>query len=279
MGNLYRPYPMDIERITDENEACDIKTFDLTFQEQQDREAFSYTCGQFAELSLWGVGESPIGIASSPMDKDNIQFTVKRMGVVTTALHNCEQGYSVGVRGPYGNGFPMARLEHSNIVVVAGGFAFTTLRSLTNYILHPDNRARFGNLVVIYGAREPGELIYKYDLDAWAKRDDLDLHVTVDAGDGDWTGLVGYVPTILSKVAPSCENAYALVCGPPVMIKFSIPVLDQLGFTPDRIINSLEMRMKCGLGKCGRCNIGNKYVCKDGPVFTFEELMNLPAEY
>jgi len=279
MGNLYRPYPVVIERITDENEACDIKTFELAFREQQDREAFSYTCGQFAELSLWGVGESPIGIASSPMDEARVQFTVKRMGVVTTALHNCEQGYSLGIRGPYGNGFPMARLEQSNIVVVAGGFAFTTLRSLTNYILHPDNRDRFGNLVVIYGARGPGELIYKYDLDTWARRDDLDLHVTVDAGDDDWTGLVGYVPTILSEVAPSCENAFALVCGPPIMIKFSIPVLDKLGFTPDRIINSLEMRMKCGLGKCGRCNIGSKYVCRDGPVFTFEELKNLPAEY
>lgn len=279
MGNTYRPYPMVIDRITDENEERDIKTFELSFQEEQDRDAFSYTCGQFAELSLLGVGESPIGIASSPMDKEKVQFTVKRMGVVTTALHSCEEGYCLGIRGPYGNGFPMERLENSNIVIVAGGFAFTTLRSLTNYVLHPDNRGRFGDLSVIYGARSPGELIYKYDLDDWPGQNDLDLHVTVDAGDDDWTGLVGYVPSVLSEVAPSSENAFALVCGPPVMIKFSIPVLDELGFTPDRIINSLEMRMKCGLGKCGRCNIGPAYVCKHGPVFDYAELMELPDEY
>ena len=185
----------------------------------------------------------------------------------------------MGIRGPYGNGFPMAQLEGSNIVIVAGGFAFTTLRSLTHYILHPENRDRFGKLTIIYGARSPGELIYKYDLKAWAERDDVALHVTVDAGDDSWTGLVGYVPTVLGQVAPSAENAYALVCGPPVMIRFSIPVLYEQKFDKNKIIGSLEMRMKCGVGKCGRCNIGNKYVCKDGPVFTFEELSVMPAEY
>lgn len=279
MRNPYRPYPMVIQTITDENEARDIKTFRLAFCDQGAKESFRFTCGQFAELSLWGVGECPIGIASSPMEQEHIEFTVKRTGLVTTALHNCEQGDSIGIRGPYGNGFPMDTLEGANIVIVAGGFAFTTLRSLTNYILHPDNRGHFGDLTVIYGARSPGELIYKYDLEAWAKREDLELHVTVDAGDEDWTGLVGYVPTILKDVSPSSENALALVCGPPIMIKFSIPVLSELGFPTSRIISSLEMRMKCGIGKCGRCNIGDKYVCKDGPVFTFEELLNMPAEY
>jgi len=170
-------------------------------------------------------------------------------------------------------------LERGNVVIVAGGVAFTTLRSLINYILHPENRARFGELTVIYGARSPGELIYKYDLDAWGQRDDVKLHVTVDAGDERWTGLVGYVPTILKEAAPSSENAVAVVCGPPIMIKFSLPVLEELGFPPDRVLNSLEMRMKCGIGKCGRCNIGEKYVCKDGPVFTLEQLQKLPSEY
>jgi NAD(P)H-flavin reductase len=213
------------------------------------------------------------------MDHEYVQFTVKRTGLVTTALHNREEGATVGIRGPYGNGFPMQMMEGSNVVIVAGGFAFTTLRSLTNYILHPDNRHRFGDLTVIYGARSPGELIYKYDLEDWARRDDIQLHATVDAGDEGWTGLVGYVPTILEQVAPSSQNAVAVVCGPPIMIRFSIPVLDKQGFPPSRILNSLEMRMKCGIGKCGRCNIGDKYVCKDGPVFTFEELQALPQEY
>ncbi|TEU13865.1 MAG: heterodisulfide reductase subunit F [Anaerolineales bacterium] len=279
MPNPYLPNPAVIQRITDENEARDIKTFQVAFCDEKVGEAFRFTCGQFAELSLWGFGECPIGIASSPMDHEYVQFTVKRTGLVTTALHNREEGATVGIRGPYGNGFPMQMMEGSNVVIVAGGFAFTTLRSLTNYILHPDNRHRFGDLTVIYGARSPGELIYKYDLEDWARRDDIQLHATVDAGDEGWTGLVGYVPTILEQVAPSSQNAVAVVCGPPIMIRFSIPVLDKQGFPPSRILNSLEMRMKCGIGKCGRCNIGDKYVCKDGPVFTFEELQALPQEY
>jgi len=279
MPNPYLPNPAVIQRITDENEARDIKTFQVAFCDEKVGEAFRFTCGQFAELSLWGFGECPIGIASSPMDHEYVQFTVKRTGLVTTALHNREEGATVGIRGPYGNGFPMQMMEGSNVVIVAGGFAFTTLRSLTNYILHPDNRHRFGDLTVIYGARSPGELIYKYDLEDWARRDDIQLHATVDAGDEGWTGLVGYVPTILEQVAPSSQNAVAVVCGPPIMIRFSIPVLDKQGFPPSGILNSLEMRMKCGIGKCGRCNIGDKYVCKDGPVFTFEELQNLPQEY
>jgi len=279
MQNPYIPCPVDLRRITVENDAQDIKTFEFVFQDPADRERFAFQCGQFAELSILGVGESPIGIASSPMEAEHVQFTVKKMGLVTSALHNLEEGATMGIRGPYGNGFPMKQLEGSNIVIVAGGFAFTTLRSLTNYILHPDNRARFGNLTVIYGARSPGELIYKYDLAAWAEREGIQLHVTVDAGDDDWTGMVGYVPTVLKEVAPSADNAFAVVCGPPVMIRFSLPVLAGLDFPADRIINSLEMRMKCGIGKCGRCNIGEKYVCKDGPVFTLAELTQLPQEY
>ena len=279
MQNPYQPHMATVDKITVENDAADIRTFQFRFVEQSARDAFDYVCGQFAELSIWGVGESPIGIASSPMDKDFVQFTIKRMGLVTQALHRLAEGEAIGLRGPYGNGYPMDRLEGSNIVIVAGGFAFTTLRSLTNYVLHPDNRSRYGNVTVIYGARGPGELIYKDDLARWTSRDDLDLHVTVDAGDEDWTGLVGYVPTILENVAPNPDNALALVCGPPIMIRFSIPVLIKLGFSPECIINSLEMRMKCGMGKCGRCNIGGKYVCKDGPVFTYAELQALPAEY
>lgn len=279
MRNPYVPYPVTVRNITIENEAKDIKTFELVFENPEDRQAFDYCCGQFAELSLLGSGECPIGIASSPMDEDLIQFTVKKMGVVTTALHNLMEGMTMGVRGPYGNGFPMDMLEGSNVVIVAGGFAFTTLRSLTNYILHPQNRDRFGSLTVIYGARSPGELIYKRDLEAWAQKDGIQLHVTVDVGEEGWNGLVGYVPTVLQEVAPSSQDAVAVVCGPPVMIRFSLPVLSELGFPARRILNSLEMRMKCGIGKCGRCNIGDKYVCKDGPVFTLEELRHLPQEY
>lgn len=279
MQNPYKPHKVVIERIVRENHAGDIRTFQLAFCEPGARESFQFRCGQFAQLSLPGVGESPIGIASSPMETEYLQFTVKQMGLVTSALHRSEEGDALGVRGPYGNGFPMESLRDNNIVIVAGGFAFTTLRSLTNFILHPDNRGSFGKLTVIYGARNPGELIYKQDLERWASRDDIELHVTVDGGDEGWTGYVGFVPTILGEVAPSSDRAVAVVCGPPIMMKFTLPVVTKLGFPATRILSSLEMRMKCGTGKCGRCNIGTKYVCRDGPVFTLEELQEMPAEY
>lgn len=279
MTNPYLPLPMTISNITTETTARDIKTFDLEFRNESDVDSFNYVCGQFAEIGIFGAGESPIGIASSPMDKGILQFTIKRAGRVTTTFHSCEPGMEVHVRGPYGNGFPMSDLEGSNVVIIGGGFAFTTLRSLTKFILHPENRDRFDNLTVIYGARSPGDLIYKPDLSEWEGRDDIELFVTVDKGDETWTGREGFVPTVTQEVAPSSENAYVIVCGPPVMIRFTIPVLTELGFEPDRIINSLEMRMKCGIGKCGRCNIGDKFVCKHGPVFTYQQLMSMPQEY
>ncbi len=279
MTNPYIPNIAVIKKVTSENEVNDIKTFDLAFKDPEAMKAFKYTCGQFGEISVFGVGECPIGIASSPMDKDFIQFTVKKVGVVTAALHNSDEGTIVGVRGPYGNGFPMQKLEGRNIVVIGGGFAFTTLRSLTKFILHEENRSKFKDLTVIYGARNPGELNYKYDLEEWKKRKDINLNVTVDAAGPGWNGLVGFVPAITKQVAPSSKDAVAIICGPPVMIKFTMPVIRDLGFSPEDIYLSFEMRMKCGIGKCGRCNIGSKFVCKDGPVFSYKELETMTKEY
>lgn len=281
MNNPYLPIPVTIKKITIENEARDIKTFDLVFNDKKDAEKFKYTCGQFTEISILGAGEAPIGIASSPMDEDLLQFTVKKYstGVVTSALHNLCPGDRIGIRGPYGNGFPMRDFEGSNLVIVGGGFALTTLRSLTKYILHEKNRACFKDITLLYGARSPGELIYKSELKQWEERDDINIYLTVDKGDENWKGRVGLVPNVLSEVAPSSENGVALVCGPFIMVKYTIPPLLDLGFSPEKIFTSLEMRMKCGIGKCGRCNIGPKYVCKDGPVFTYEELQGLPQEY
>ena len=279
MRSPYTPSLTIVDKVISENDMNDIKTFQLAFEDKDAAQAFKYTPGQFAEVSLLGVGECPIGIASSPMDEDFIQFTVKKVGSLTTSLHNCVEGDVVGVRGPYGNGFPMDLMEGRDVVIVGGGFAFTTLRSLAKYILHETNRKRFGNLTVIYGARSPGELIYKYDLEAWGERDDINLVVTVDKGDDNWTGKEGFVPAILKETSPSSENAVMVVCGPPIMIRFTIPVIEELKFQPENTYISLEMRMKCGIGKCGRCKIGSKYVCKDGPVFSFKELQNLPKEY
>lgn len=281
MNNPYLPIPVTIKKIIVENDARDLKTFDLVFNNEDEARSFDYICGQFAELSVMGTGESPIGIASSPMDRGFIQFTVKRYptGVVTTVLHNLSEGDHMGIRGPYGNGFPMQDFEGKNLVIVGGGFALTTLRSLTKYVLHPQNRSRFGNLFVMVAARDPGEMLYKYDLEEWSKREDIELVRTIDRPAEGWSDRVGFAAPVLKEAEPSSENAYAIVCGPAIMIKTCIAVLFELGFKPERILNSLEMRMKCGIGKCGRCTIGSKYVCVDGPVFSYAELQKMPAEY
>jgi sulfhydrogenase subunit gamma (sulfur reductase) len=279
MKNPYLPLPMRVEKIVTETEDKNIKTFSVKFLNDEDEANFNYLPGQFAQLSVLGEGEAPFGIASSPTQPGELQFTVNKAGVLTTALHNLEEGEIIGVRGPFGNCFPIEAFESKDTIIIGGGFAFTTLRSLINYILHQENRSRFGNVVVIYGARSPGLLLYRNELENWEGRTDLDLHLTVDSADKDWQRKVGVVPNIVKEIAPSPENAYALVCGPPIMIKFTLPVLSDLGFPPERIVLSLEMRMKCGIGMCGRCNIGNQYVCKDGPIFTLAQLNELPSEY
>ena len=277
--NPYVPMPVEIIKIITEVDTKDIKTFRLAFVNKEDEERFKYIPGQFAELSLYGKGESPIGIASSPTQKGYIEFTVQRAGTVTSALHEMEEGTLMGVRGPLGNSWPLEFLEGKNIVIVGGGFAFTTLRSLINYMIFEENRKRFGKITVVYGARSPGLLLYKDELESWAKRGDIDLNVTVDKGDATWKGREGFVPTVCKEVAPSKENAVTVICGPPIMIRFTLPVFFDLGFSKENIITSLEMRMKCGIGKCGRCNVGSKYVCKDGPVFSLAELDKLTKEY
>ncbi|HTZ40450.1 MAG TPA: FAD/NAD(P)-binding protein [Syntrophales bacterium] len=277
--NPYVPMPVEVIKIITEVDTKDIKTFRLAFLNKEDEERFKYIPGQFAELSLYGKGESPIGIASSPTQKGYIEFTVQKAGVVTSALHEMEEGTLMGVRGPMGNSWPIEYLEGKNIVIVGGGFAFTTLRSLINYMIFEENRKRFGKITVVYGARIPGLLLYKDELEAWGKRGDIDLNVTVDKGDASWKGREGFVPTVCKEVAPSKENAVTVICGPPIMIRFTLPVFFDLGFSKENIITSLEMRMKCGIGKCGRCNVGSKYVCKDGPVFSLAELDKLTKEY
>ena len=280
MNNPYLPYPVRIDSMVTETEDRNLKSIRLVFLNPEHEELFRYSPGQFAELSIAGLGEIPIGIASSPTEKGFIQFTVNKVGKVSSHLHNMEPGSVMGVRGPLGNSYPWDLLEGKNIVIIGGGFAFTTLRSSIVYMLHPENRHRFGEINVVYGARFPGLLLYKEELAAWERRDDIKMHITVDGtNDPNWKYNVGFVPAVTRQKAPSAENAYAIICGPPIMIKFTLPVLTELGFPPERIISSLEMRMKCGIGICGRCNIGTEYVCKDGPVFTLAQLSQLPNEY
>lgn len=282
--NPYIPMPVTISKVISEVDTNDIKTFRLTFLNREDEEKFKYLPGQFAELSIYGKGESPIGIASSPTQPGYLEFTVQRAGaivpgLVTSALHDLDEGAQIGIRGPLGKSWPIEFLEKKDIVVVGGGFAFTTLRSLINYMLHEENRARFGEITVIYGARTPGLLLYKEELAAWEKRDDIKTVVTVDKGDENWQGREGFVPAVCKEVAPSAKKSVAVICGPPIMIKFTLPVFFDLGFARENILTSLEMRMKCGIGKCGRCNVGYKYVCNDGPVFSLAELEELPRDF
>jgi NAD(P)H-flavin reductase len=278
MENPYVPFPMRIEEIIVETEDENIKTFELAFVGKEEEERFDYTPGQFAEISVFGKGEAPFGMASTPTRPGRLAFSVSRIGVVTGALHRMEKGDVVGVRGPLGNGYPLETFKEKSLVLVGGGFGFSTLRSLTNYILHDSNRKDYGDLTVIYGARRPGLLLYKKDLESWQERGDLKLHLTVDKGENGWQGHVGFVPDVTRSVAPNPGNAYAVVCGPPAMIQFTLPVLKDLGFGDETVFLSLEMRMKCGIGKCGRCNVGSKYICSHGPVFSQHELSRLTVE-
>ena len=283
-NNPYIPMPVEIIKIIDEVDTHDIKSFRLKFLNKEDEAKFKYLPGQFSELSIYGKGESPIGIASSPTEPGYVEFTVQRAGaiqpgLVTAALHDMDEGAKIGLRGPLGNSWPIEFLEKKNIVVVGGGFAFTTLRSLINYMLYSDNRSRFGEITVIYGVRTSGLLLYKDELAAWEKRDDIKTIITVDKGDETWKGREGFVPAVCKDIAPSPKNAVVVICGPPIMIKFTLPVFFELGFSKENILTSLEMRMKCGIGKCGRCNVGYKYVCSDGPVFSLAELDELPRDF
>ncbi|MBW1887282.1 MAG: FAD/NAD(P)-binding protein [Deltaproteobacteria bacterium] len=280
MENPYLPYPVRIDKITTETEDRNLKTFRFTFINPEDEERFSYIPGQFAELSVAGKGEIPIGIASSPTEKGFVTFTVNKVGVVTAHLHNMQEGDIMGIRGPLGNWYPWEEMEGRNVVIIGGGFAFTTLRSSIVYMLHPDNRPKFKDIIVVYGARNPGMLLYKDELAQWEQRDDMEMHITVDATDDpDWKYNVGFVPVITEQKITSADDAVAIVCGPPIVIKLMQPVLQKLEFPPERIILSLEKRMKCGIGICGRCNLGEKYVCKDGPVFSMAQLNELPPEW
>ena len=280
VNSLYIPKLTRIKTIVQENKANDIKTIELEFDKKEEYEVFDYIPGQFAEISLIGMGECPIGIASSPTEEGTIKFTIKKMGTVTQGFHDSEVGDIVGVRGPLGNGWPVNdMMKGKNIVVIGGGFAFSTLRSLILYVLDEKHRKDFADITVIYGNRDSGEVLYEDVLEEWEKRDDINVVLTIDREEEGWSREVGFVAAIVKKVAPKPENAVAVVCGPPIMIRTAVAELVQLGWKDDQILNSLEMRMKCGVGKCGRCNIGSKFVCLDGPVFSLAELKKMPNEY
>ncbi len=254
------------------DETPDIKTFRITTPEGQ--KPFTPMPGQLGMYSMPAIGEAMFSITSQ--GEDYIDMAVKKTGLLTDALHEMEVGQEVGIRGPYGNGFPVETMKGRDITFVAGGIGLAPVRSLILYCM--EHRAEFGKLTVIYGARSKDDLCFKQDLfENWPKVPGTEVHVTTDRPQEGWDGHVGFVPDFIKEVAPAPQ--IAVVCGPPIMIKLSLPVLSALGFQDEEIITTLELRMKCGIGKCGRCNIGSCYVCLDGPVFTQAQLKQLPAEY
>ena len=276
-NTIYSPYKMKIEKITEE--APFVKTFRLKFINDEDAENFSFRTGQFGEYSIFGEGETTFCIASSPTRKGYIECTFRQAGRVTKALANLDEGDIIGFRGPYGNLFPIDEWKGKNLVFIAGGIALPPMRSVIWNCL--DLRENFKDITIIYGARSVADLVYKNELKEWEGRSDVNIVTTVDPGGEtpEWTGKIGFVPTVLSEIAPSSENTIAIVCGPPIMIKFTFPVLEKLGFTDENVYTTLENRMKCGFGKCGRCNVGKVFICKDGPVFTLTQLKDMPDEY
>jgi NAD(P)H-flavin reductase len=275
--NLYQPNLVRIDEIVDETP--DTRTLRLAFRDPGIAEAFDFKAGQFGEYSVFGAGECTFCIASPPTRRGAIECTFKTMGKATRAMRELAVGDTMGFRGPYGNHFPVDRMEGADVLFVAGGIGLAPVRCAIWNVL--DLRERFARVTIVYGARGVEHLVYKRELREWSERPDVELVQTVDPG-GEapgWPGEVGFVSDVLERLAPKAENTYAIVCGPPIVIKLSLSVLGRLGFAADRVYTTLENRMKCGLGKCGRCNVGPVYVCKDGPVFSAEQLARLPQDY
>jgi len=272
--NIYLPHMATIQDIRPET--IDVTTFRVTIDGSDGTGKFEYKSGQFAEVSVLGVGEAPISITSSPTRPEAVEFSIRRVGELTNALHELLPMDKIGIRGPFGNFFPLEEMEGKNLLIIGGGIGLAPLRSVILNVL--DNRVKYGKIDIIYGARSPQDLVFTSEYEEWQAVDNTRLHLTVDRGDEKWKGNVGLVPTFLREINPSPENTTSITCGPPIMIKFVIEALNELGFSSEHIVTTLERRMKCGVGKCGRCNIGNKYVCLDGPVFTLEQLKEMPSD-
>jgi NAD(P)H-flavin reductase len=273
MKNIYLPKLAVIKEII--QETPDTKTVRLTI----DNGSIDFLPGQFGEFSCIGEGESTFGFASSPLRKEFLEFSFRTSGRATTGINGLNQGDSIGFRGPYGNYFDTGKMKGKDIVFIGGGIGMAPVKSILEYCL--DERNDYGKITVLYGARTVMDLMYDYAIKEWKNSNNTDVVITVDPGGEtkDWTGKIGFVPTVLEGLPLKGENSIAIVCGPPIMIKFVLKSLDKMGFAKESIITTLENRMKCGLGKCGRCNIGSVYVCKEGPVFTAKELEALPNDF
>ncbi len=272
-ANPYMPEPARIIRTLPQ--ILDHQLFQIRFEEEETGKSFNYRPGQFVMLSVIGTGEAPFSISSSPSRPGVIELCVRRVGHVTDALFRLPSNAAVGIRGPYGNGFPLEKLKGNNLLLVAGGLGMAPLRSLLRYTL--DNRSKFKDVILMYGAKNPDDMLFKYELLELIDQPDVKCLLTVDKDEsGIWKAHVGVVTTLFQNLEIDAKKTYAAICGPEVMFKFVLDELLKRNFSKDRILMSLERNMQCGVGKCGHCMVGYKYTCLDGPIFNYWDAINLP---
>lgn len=268
MKPLYKPIPATIERI--EDETCSIKTFTI-----RPREPVAFAAGQFVELLVPGIGEAPFTPSSSPSISERMAITIMRVGRVTKRLHAMAPGAEVGIRGPLGRPYPVDTFHGREILIAGGGCGVGPLRALLLALM--EDLHAYKRVIVRYGARSPGDIVFRDAAQkGWGRGDALDVLLTVDVGDPHWHGHVGVLPTILTEEYLDChpDQGLAVMCGPPLMMRFTVLKLLERGYRPENIYLSLERNMSCGVGKCGHCRLGRYYVCKDGPVFSYAEILS-----
>lgn len=277
MANINETLIPHIGVVTDVRiDTPDVKTFRVNALDGG--KCFEHIPGQCAMLSIPGVGEAMFSITSSPTNKEFMEFSIKKCGCLTDWLHQMEVGQQITIRGPYGNGFPVeSDFKGKDLLFVAGGIGLAPLRSVINYVR--DNRKNYGSVDIVYGSRSKDDLVdYKEIIDEWCNEDGINVYLTIDREQEGWDGHVGFVPNYVKELGFDTGKT-VIICGPPIMIKFTLAGLVELGFDKTQVFTTMELKMKCGVGKCGRCNIGSKYVCKDGPVFRCDEIDELPNEY
>ncbi len=273
-GNPYKPMVCTVLEVI--RETSNIKTFRIGIDDPEEAKNFHFEPGQVGQLSVFGTGESTFVINTPPSVKDYLQFSVMMAGEVTTSIHNLSKGDKVGVRAPLGRPFPYELWKGKDLFFIGGGIGMAPIRTIMMHCL--EHKQDYGTISLLYGARSPQDLTYQYELDSWMANPDLNCTLTIDREAEGWPHKVGMIPNVLREIAPKADNCVAVLCGPPIMIKFTLMALDELGFSHENVYTTLEKRMKCGIGICGRCGIGGKYVCLDGPVFSQKELDELPPE-
>jgi len=265
--NIYKPLKARLVEVIEESPL--IKTFVLIPEEE-----FKFSTGQFIELSVDGIGEAPFTPSSSPLISDRLEVTVMKTGYVTEIMHDLKPGASMGIRGPYGRGYPVEKFFGKEVLILGGGCGLAPIRSLLYTLEHvKDNLEK---VILCYGSKTPADCIYKPLFNRLNSIDKFEAYRTVDKGDEEWDGPVGVAPTLLNKVKVSVENSVAVVCGPPIMMKYGTMRILEMGYKDEQIYLSMEKNMSCGLGKCGHCMMGEYFVCKDGPVFTYNEIKDQP---